>query len=330
MAENVDAVTGIVEQERGGNSSDLQDFVMPRRIVVATDLSDLERLLPYLLSQAKASGAQVSLVHAVDSAEGFLASDRPRGNVLGDVESRCLAALHETVERLRQEGVACEAIVKHGVPAEVVQHEIERTGATRLLIGTHGHRHVAQNIIGSVANALLRSVAVPVFVVGPYLGSAAQHTYPRHILHPVSLAGRYKESAAFALKLAQAYSADLTFVHVIDASIMHGSYVKEIFEKARHELDELIPKSEPPTVAHAMVEAGEPILNVLELSVALHTDWIVVGIEHNFPWWSMRNNAAYLMIAEAQCPVLTFQNSILADVAAQPTVGSVSRYSGEE
>jgi hypothetical protein len=37
------------------------------------------------------------------------------------------------------------------------------------------------------------------------------------------------------------------------------------------------------------------------------SDWVVIGVEHDFPWWSMSNNTAYQVIAQAECPVITFR-----------------------
>ena len=40
-------------------------FAAPGKIVVSTDLTDTEYLLPHAIAQAKASGASLILVHAV-------------------------------------------------------------------------------------------------------------------------------------------------------------------------------------------------------------------------------------------------------------------------
>jgi nucleotide-binding universal stress UspA family protein len=169
-----------------------------------------------------------------------------------------------------------------------------------------------------VANALLFAVKIPVFTVGLDVSSEASAT-PRRILHPVSLRGHYREASAFALQLAQLYGAELTFMHLIDPSVMAGDYVETIFANTRKKLDELLPVSSFPPV-HALTKAGNVTLEVLAVSAKEKMDWIVMEIEHDYPWWSMHNNHAGRVIAEAPCPVLTLRvGSLLAEATLADT-----------
>src|ERR1700761_5831730 len=44
-------------------------YAFPRRIAVATNLADREMLLPYAISEARATGAHLCLIHALDAYE---------------------------------------------------------------------------------------------------------------------------------------------------------------------------------------------------------------------------------------------------------------------
>ena len=46
-------------------------FAAPKRILVATDLSDCDYLVPYVVAQAKATNARVTLVTAVVPGNAF-------------------------------------------------------------------------------------------------------------------------------------------------------------------------------------------------------------------------------------------------------------------
>ena len=192
-------------------------FVMPTRILVATDLTDGDFLVPHVVAQAKASGAQVTLVHAILPANAFPLEaghvPYPDEKFL-DRDARL--ALQGIAHQIELEGVSCDIYLAHGFAADVIREEIKMTGATRLIMGTHGRGKWGQLAMGSVANELLGSVEVPVFVVGPNVSPVTEHVTPRRILHPVSLIGDYKKSLEIALNLAKAYEAELTLLHVLD------------------------------------------------------------------------------------------------------------------
>jgi nucleotide-binding universal stress UspA family protein len=291
-------------------SRPIHSLVSPRQIIAATDLTDGERLIPHITAQAKATGAHVSLVHALPIPDEVLLGGVP-GRDAADIERYGASVLRAMAATIKRSGVECSVTIKTGIPEEVVQAEIVRTGATRLIIGTHGHVHSGQRIIGTIANSLIRSIAIPVLVIGPHLEANSYHMLPHSILHPVSLTGRYRDSAGFALKFARAYGADLTFIHILDSSILRGSYVRELFDDAEGKLESLIPKDSL-TVANTVVETGDPVLQILELSERISADWIVMSIEHDLPWWSMRNNTTYQVIAGSSCPVLVFRSRTVA------------------
>lgn len=294
----------------------LKDLVSPRQIIVASDLTDLETLLPHAVAQAHACRAQVSLVHAVAVPDAVLLGEISE-DVIGAIERHAQQVLSNAARRLEHEGIVCSVTARRGAAVVVVRAEIEKTGATRLIIGTHSHGHTGQTMIGSVANALLLTAAIPVFVIGPRAPLAAAHAVPERILHPVSFAGQYRESAAFALELAELYKADLTLAHILDSDVMNGSYVKQIFAKANRQLSEAIPARYSKSRVHTVVEPGSLMVELLRLCSTTAIDWIVIGIERDFPWWSMSNNAAYQVIAESSCPVLVVRNRLLPPVPAE-------------
>src|ERR1700689_1721778 len=102
-------------------------FTAPGKIVVATDLTDTEYLLPHAIAQAKASGASLILTHAV----------------------------------LPHESMPFET---GAIP---YYDPLRMDRAARLMLGPHGHRPLKKFVPGSVARQLLETVEVPVCTVGP-------------------------------------------------------------------------------------------------------------------------------------------------------------------
>jgi len=287
-------------------------LVVAKNIVVATDLTDKEKLLPHVIAQARRSGAHVTLVHALPVPDEFILGKRT-ASAPDAREAQARQTLADMAQRVEMEGIPCSIILKRGVAVDIVHQEIEDGQADRLIIGTHGHGYAGQKILGCVANALLRAVNVPVYVIGPHATSTPSHVVPHRILHPVSLTGQYRASAAFALALAQANRADLTLLHVLDAGMLRGAHFQEISAKAKQGLSELIPSQHPPIAVHTLVECGDAPFEILRVCAATESDWIVMGIERDFPWGSMSNNAAYQVIAQADRPVLVVRDHAIAE-----------------
>jgi len=290
-------------------SQDISSLVHPRDIIVATDLTDGKHLLPYAIAQAKSVGARVTLVHVLQTPDEVILGQTPAPKT-NDVAEGAAFELHRMAEEIRRHGVDCAVTLKTGIPEDIVREEITRMGATRLLLGTHSHRHAGQGIIGTIANSLLRSVSIPTLVIGPHVPVDFPHGVPHSILHPVSLRGRYRQSAAFTLSLARALGADLTLAHILNSSVRRGAYVQEQFDEAEIQLESLIDQSA--MLVAIEVDAGETVAKILELSRRISADWIVIGIEHDLPWWSMRNTTTYKLIAESTCPVFVFRSEAVA------------------
>jgi|GEM_PF-620097 len=286
--------------------SSISLLASPSSIVVATDLTDIEQLLPHAIAQAMRTGAHIILVHALAIPDTVLLGGKTTLEQT-HAKQRARESLDNAAHHALSQGIRCSTVLREGSALDVVLEEIESRQATRLIIGTHGHGYAGQQILGHVADALVRGANLPVFVIGPHVLTSAAHTTPRRVLHPVSLTKSYREIAGFAFQLAQTYDADLTLLHVMDSGLLRGAYVKDILAGKNRQLAELVSSQKTSSKINTVVICGDMIPEVLNLCSATETDWVLIGLEHDFPWWSMSNNAAYQVIAQAECPVMTFR-----------------------
>jgi len=216
--------------------------------------------------------------------------------------------LHQMENSLKSVGIECTVVAKPGLAVDIVNAEIKRIGAARLIIGTHSHGPAGQAMIGCVANALLQTADIPVFVIGPGATNSAEHARPRRILHPVAISGQYRESAELATEIAACYRANLVLLHLINPAGATGFYANEIATRDQAALETLSSSLTPrPEV---VTEYGEVVPEILNSAKTSMPDWIIMGFSHDFPWWSMQNNQAYQVIAESPCPVLALHNRI--------------------
>ena len=145
---------------------------MYRRILVTLEHSSSDAaILNHVRPLARECGASVVLVHVAD---GWAARNV---NALTLRESEEIRDDREYIERCRAElegaGVATEAVLASGNPAEEIVAAAEREGADLIAMATHGHRFLNDLFRGTVANEVRHRTFVPVLMVRTRPGGTA-------------------------------------------------------------------------------------------------------------------------------------------------------------
>lgn len=293
--------------------SPYRGFAAPDVILVATDLEDdIDYLLPHAVAQARAAGATLVLATVVPSPEGSALNTTalwPAEAAVSAQDAR--RRLQNIASLMSNAGVACEVVVRHGSPAEVIPEITREVGATRVIVGTHGRRSVKRLLLGSVANSILRKVEVPICTIGPQASYGAPVGKPRRILHPVSLTPGYEHSARVALEMAQYFQAEIKLLHILPPSSQQGKEAEKLAEWTRTELSRLIPEEAPLwIVSSVQVEEGTVVDKTLDAANEMNADLIVLGVNPGQSFWSIgEDNLAYDIILQAGCPVLTVRRT---------------------
>ena len=279
----------------------------PNHILVATDMVDLDCLLPHATAQAKASHSKVTIVHAiyplyVASLETAVVPSDYEAALVRDVRRK----LGDAVHQMAAEGIHCDLTVKIGGAGEVIREEFSRTHSSRLIMGTHGRGKLRQFALGSVAHELITKVGVPIFVVGPHARDSAKYASPRRILHPVSFVGGYRENCKLALDLATTYGAELTLLHVLEQSEVESTNPDRSITWARNTLGQFIAElPENTTAVHTKVLFGQVAAEILKTASEINADWIVLSTDEGSQSGFFKETRAFEVLANAHCPVLT-------------------------
>jgi nucleotide-binding universal stress UspA family protein len=286
-------------------------FESPGKIVVATDLTDTEYLLPHAIAQARASNASLILVHAVLPHESMPVETGaiPYYDPLRmDRDARLM--LDGLARDIRSQGVDCVAAVRHGFVPDIVADVVRNSGAGRLILGTHGRRGLKKFVLGSVARQLLETVDVPVCTVGPRAHRKTSDA-PSMILHPVSLAGMHESSAALSVSLGRQFAAKVMLLHVI---IPGPSVLRDpaaAVSAATAELEKLVPeKARAWTKVQAQIGHGNVVQEILTAAQETQAGLIVLGVHapaHS--WLPGTEPAAYKILVSAPCPVISLKVS---------------------
>lgn len=294
-------------------SSRTRAFVVPEKILVATDLDDLEYLMPHATAQARACGATLTLAHVIPPSEAMPldASALPYLDVTL-LRNEAQQMLDGAAQPLRDSGIPCDVVVVEGHPSDQIKALAQELHAGRILAGTHGRRHLKRFFLGSVAHDILRAADVPVCTIGPHAHMASSFGAPRRILHPVSLCGGYEDTARIAIELAEFYRADITLLHVLGKDAKHQQDADRIVEWTKSELKRLIPAEAALWSRVTLkVEIGDVVEEVLGAAAEMGTDLIVLGVNKDATFWPIRgDDTVYEIIANANAPVLSFRRIV--------------------
>ncbi len=287
----------------------------PKTILVATNLSDLPRLMPFALHMASESGARLQLVHALSISAEFTAdaTGMPyynRHEVLSEAENM----LEPWCVRARKLGLECVAIVRDGQPAvrEIIE-VINHSHPDRLILGTRSLGRLGRLLLGSVAEQVLRSANLPVFTIGPEAHLEEHGNRQPAILFATTLGEDHQANAALACQFATAQGARLVMLHVLPA--LHERQTNgydALFETITYELHQLAHKisAGSRTNVEIKVAHGNPADQILAEASAIQAHLIVMGAADHSVFDSITHDRTVCrVLAQASCPVLSLHGS---------------------
>ncbi|HWG20978.1 MAG TPA: universal stress protein [Terracidiphilus sp.] len=296
----------------------------PSVILVATDLSDLDRLMPHALDQAASTGARLILLHVLALSEAIAsdASGMPYYDPGGalDIAAKILSTWCETA---RKNSIVCDSVVREGNAAQQVLSAARQFHADRILLGTRSRGKVSKLLIGSVAEQVLRSVHIPVITVGPEAHLPAGVNPPqRVVLHATTLRETSRPSAVLAAQIAATLDARLVLLHVLPhlPEMQRRGLPTGLDSAAMQQLRDLAADTAAATaldstvVIEPKVAHGNPSIEILAESSERNACLIVLGANHRSAFESLtRDRTVYKVLAHARCPVMTLRETLIDD-----------------
>ncbi len=293
--------------------TDTYRWTHPETILVASDLSDLDHLMPFALDQAGHTGAHIILLHVLASTAMFTAdaAGMPYYDTAGAVEiaEHTMHGWCETAQRL---GIRCEPVVREGHPTQQIGAAIRQFHADRLLLGTRSRSKLGKLLIGSVAEQVLRSVNLPVITVGPEAHLPVERGEEGIVLHATTLRETSRPSAALACQTAAAQKAKLVMLHVLPplAEMERKGNADGMTSSTRLELRILAAQAgaDCSTEVEPLVVHGNPSIEILAVAAERKANLIVLGATHRSAFENLtRDRTVYRVLAHARCPVLTLR-----------------------
>lgn len=293
----------------------------PSTILFASEIPANHKAFAFALAQAREFGANLILFHAYDTL--VVAASETSGIRYYDYAAAARTEKHQLeplAQQVREAGVSCEVVVQSGLPADQILAFAREREIDRIVMGTHSPGPIGKLLVGSVAEAVLRTAKAPVFIVGPDVVDGAYRNFStRTILCAVSMHEASSVVTSFAADLALQHHARLILQHVIKpqerAEVLAGRSLDEI----EHDLLRLIPAKLQQRIAiQTIVVPGDPTEELLYQSRAQEADLIVLGAQGASAFAAItRHGVVYKVLAHAHCPVITLSPVVLAECGSK-------------
>lgn len=144
----------------------------PKNILVPTDFSDYaDKALKQAIDLAKQYKAKIYLLHVID--DGFqqctvdyCVDEATVEKIIADSMSSAKEKLEKEAKKIA-EGAAVEIIFDaiRGIPPEEIIKEQESKGIDLIVIASHGKTGILKNLMGSVADKVMKKAKCPVLLV---------------------------------------------------------------------------------------------------------------------------------------------------------------------
>jgi nucleotide-binding universal stress UspA family protein len=293
----------------------------PSTILYASEIPANEKAFSFALAQAAEFDADLIVFHAYDTL--VVAASETSGIRYYDYAAAArteMKHLEPLAHRVRDAGVRCEVIVRPGLAADQILAYLRERKIDRIVMGTHSPGPIGKLLVGSVAEAVLRTAKVPVYIVGPDVVDGSYRKFAtRTILCAVSLQEASYVVANFAAELAAQHNARLILQHVIrpqeKAEVLAGRTIDQI----EADMLALVPPELKGKIAvQTIVVPGDPTEELLYQGKAQQADLIVVGAQGASAFAAItRHGVVYKVLAHSHCPVITLSPAVLAECGSK-------------
>jgi nucleotide-binding universal stress UspA family protein len=188
-----------------------------------------------------------------------------------------------------------------GQPVPSILAAAKERNADLIVMGTHLRHGWRRALLGSVSEGVLHGSECPVLTVAARDGYVGATPYAiTSIMCPVNLTDVARESLHVAARLAEAFGAHLTIVHVLEADEVMNAKADE--EKVRHWVS---PELQDVCSFRELVVRGGAAERVLDCADDVGSDLLVIGAQHKlFRDSTVIGTTTERLIRFASCPVL--------------------------
>ncbi len=280
-----------------------------KTVIYATDLSlCCQNVGFYAAFLARFYSAELLVAHAFILSQAAMEVEFDPG-LISEQRKDLEFLLSRKAAKLSHAGVHARPALVEGDPKKALVELADKHGPSLMILGTHGGGWIEREIIGSVAEKILRSTSWPVLTVGPQVKSAANRDLRfRRILYATDFTPAAARAATYAVCFAEAFGARIDVLNVIEReSLDRPDRLRELTSSFAQAIDQHLPKrTKEFSTPRAFVEIGNAHHQILRHIKEHDVDLLVLGIKKaSHLGITSRTSGAFQLIVGATCPVLT-------------------------
>lgn len=280
-----------------------------RTVVYATDFSLYSQSAGlYAARIAESLHAKLLVVHAFTPSQAAMEVEIDH-LLVSQQRSDLSFLLARKAALLSSPSVEAIPMLLEGDPKAVIPRLAEQQGPSLMVLGTHGGGWIQRELIGSVAEQVLRSTASPSLTVGPHVKPRPTFAHPfKQILFATDFAPEAAKAAAYARTFSGAFHAQLDILHVAtEDAVKHPQKLAEMrarfFDAMEKTGSQQAKEFCPPCVC---VEKGRVKERILTHIRDHAVDLLILAIRNtSSTGLEMRTSGVFPLVVAAECPVLT-------------------------
>ena len=286
-------------------------FIVPspvatlKNILFATDFSEPSmKAFPYAASLARKFGASVFACHIITPTSLATAAPQSAPYFYEAEYEAATKELDNIVHSPELEGIKTKALLSSGILGDALQEEIKQNHIDLIVAGTHGRTGLRRFLLGSAVEGICRVATCPVLTVGP--DQPNSRIKLDNILVPTDLSEESMRALPFVVRIAGAYGAKVTVLHVLPEETASNPDTQKLSEPVCKNMVHLFEPQLAPLNAEYVIESGETVETILKVAHEKSADMIVLGVRDAFlPGIHVRTSVAYQIMAAAHCPVVS-------------------------
>jgi nucleotide-binding universal stress UspA family protein len=274
-------------------------------ILFATDFSEASmKAFPYAAALGKKFGATGFACHVITPTSLVAVAPQAAPYLYEAERNATEQELDEIVHSPMLEGLQAKPLLSSGLLGDCLIEEIKNNNVDLIVAGTHGRTGWRRLLLGSAAEEICRSATCPVLTVGPEL-PLLPIAFKR-ILVPTDLSDESMRSLPFVVRLASAYGASVTVLHILPEETAGNPEAKKLSEPVLQSMVHIFEPQLEPLNVEFVIEAGDTVETILRIAREKKADLIAMGIRGAFlPGFNLRTSVAYRIVAASTCPVVT-------------------------
>jgi nucleotide-binding universal stress UspA family protein len=282
------------------------------RILFATDFLGSSRLaLDYAVAFARYFKATIIMVHALELSH-------PAREAEAETSRPCLSRklaqerLQALANGVRNAGVAVEAFIEDGIPAEVITRSVDDHLADLLVLGVHGvHRGLSRLLIGTNTEKILLSTSCPTMTVGAHVFTGVDpDLHFREILYLSDFTPEAAAAAPYAAFLGRAFQTPVEVCQLLTEEIpVNPGYWQGVAEEYCDAIRQAYPDSEYCWDTPAFhLDRGVAFDDIIDRAKTQQAGLIVLGAHSESQLGRhLHTSFAYQLLSKATCPVISIR-----------------------